>query len=53
MKKDRQQKITIKKLTIARISTDAMKHVEGGSTVLTSQQWEEGGVMLPFCYNEK
>ncbi|WP_298546406.1 class I lanthipeptide [uncultured Aquimarina sp.] len=35
MKKDGTQKINLKKLTIARISADAMKKIEGGSSTTT------------------
>ena len=37
MKKIGKQKIKLKKLTIARISTDALKQIEGGSSTLTLQ----------------
>ncbi len=54
MKKRGVQKITLKRLTIARIDTDAMKNIEGGSSVLTSQYAEgPNGVPIDYCYNEK
>ncbi|WP_299256853.1 class I lanthipeptide [uncultured Aquimarina sp.] len=53
MKKDGTQKISIKKLTIARINIDSMKKIAGGTSVLTSELAEVNGVMIDFCYNEK
>ncbi|WP_299256851.1 class I lanthipeptide [uncultured Aquimarina sp.] len=35
MKKEEQQKISIKKLTIARINIDSMRKIEGGTSVPT------------------
>ncbi|MDH7447080.1 class I lanthipeptide [Aquimarina sp. 2201CG14-23] len=53
MKKDKTQNINFKKLTIARINIDAMRKIEGGTSVLTSALAEETGVIIDFCYNEK
>ncbi|MGY3793649.1 hypothetical protein [uncultured Aquimarina sp.] len=50
MKNNKTQKISLKKLTVARISNDSMTKIEGGSTVLTSNYWEQGGAVIPFCY---
>lgn len=54
MKKNGIQEIAFKKLTIARISEGAMKNIEGGSSVLTSEYAEgPNGVPIDYCYNEK
>ncbi|WP_160112189.1 hypothetical protein [Aquimarina sp. AU58] len=53
MKKDKTQKINLKKLTIARISVDSMKKIEGGTSVLTSEIAEVNGVIIDYCYHEK
>ena len=37
MKNNKTQKISLKKLTIARINIDAMRKIEGGSSTLTLQ----------------
>ncbi len=53
MKKKGTQKINLKKLTIVRISTDSMKKIEGGTSVLTSEIAEVNGVIIDHCYHEK
>ncbi|GAA4274896.1 hypothetical protein U6A24_12270 [Aquimarina gracilis] len=54
MKKKGMQNIDLKKITIARINTDAMKNIEGGSSVLTSEYFENAnGVVVDHCYHEK
>ncbi|MDY8137394.1 hypothetical protein [Aquimarina sp. 2201CG5-10] len=53
MKKEGQPRINLKKLRIARISTDSMKKIEGGSSVLTSAVYEQNGHIIDYCYNEK
>ncbi|MFD2561517.1 class I lanthipeptide [Aquimarina rubra] len=52
MKKNKTQNISLKKLTIARISTDSMKRIEGGTSVVTSQQPEDGEI-VGYCYDIK
>ena len=52
MKKDRQQKISIKKLTIARISVNSMKKIEGGTSVVTSEMPEDGEI-VGYCFDIK
>ena len=53
MKKDGQQKISIKKLTIAKINTDTMKKIEGGTSVFTSDYAEVNGVVIDYCNHIK
>ncbi len=53
MKKDGKQKISIKKLTIARISVGSMKKIEGGTSILTQTVPEvdpNGVVEEHVCY---
>ncbi len=52
MKKDGTQKIKLKKLIIARINTDAMRKIEGGSSVLTATIREpmDGHPEENICY---
>ncbi|MBQ0732679.1 hypothetical protein [Aquimarina celericrescens] len=53
MKKKETHKINFKKLIIIRISTDSMKKIEGGTSVLTSEIAEVNGVIIDYCYHEK
>lgn len=40
MKKKQTRKITLKKLTIARISNDTLNQIKGGSSIPTIENWE-------------
>ncbi|WP_299444011.1 hypothetical protein [uncultured Aquimarina sp.] len=49
MKKDGTQKISLKKLTIAKITLDSMRKIEGGSSIMPSQVKNDDGV----CFYEQ
>lgn len=53
MKKHKPQKISIKKLTIAKLNLNSMKKIDGGTSVLTSQYSEMNGIPVPYCFYEK
>ncbi|GAA0729059.1 hypothetical protein GCM10009430_38780 [Aquimarina litoralis] len=52
MKKRKTQKITLKKLTIARINIDTMRTIEGGTSVMTSEQPDDGEI-YGYCFDRK
>lgn len=52
MKKNKTQNLCIKKLRIARINKDSMTKIVGATSVMTSEQPDDGEI-YGYCYDRK